>query len=573
MVERHFAFKGEPFSLTSSDPAIFYRSRQHWLAESFLEYALESQGQFALLTGEVGCGKSLLVSRLMSKLGDDVTVGLINRSYRGLSSIQPLVAQALNAGQHAPGRRTLLIVDEAQNLSADLLEELRLLSNGNSKETVLQILLVGQSELRATLKRPELRQFAQRISAHFHLAALKDHQTHAYIQYRLQMVGGDLALFTTDAMDFVHAHTGGVPRLINQLCHYALVQATTAKRLRIDLDLMKAATQEFRGGFAFQFDSKPVRAHEHANAGMPAAAARPLRGLKVPPRVRQLPAQIARLPARVQRIMRRPAVAAASLVIIAAVAGLVTWRAATKPVAAYHEASRSTAAPPLASVQPAPSAATVAPAAVAAAPATVPTPVSRPLAVPVASPPPSATHAASARGTWFLNRAIDRLNAGDPAGAQRLMAQASAAGARSEDLADLKTGIDSQNLELRLMSTAEQIQADIASDSLLEPAADSAEKRYQEMANQSPSDPLTLRARRDLQRALLSHAQNATRKGQFDVAQRFLVAAGRVGPSAEVTSLQEQLRDEMSRAPAGEGSPRQMTAADPIAAQTPAHRE
>src|SRR5579862_3043020 len=96
---RHFAFKGEPFSLTSSDPAIFYRSRQHWLAESFLEYALESQGPFALLTGEVGCGKSLLVSRLMSKLGDDVTVGLISRSLRGLPSIQPLVAHALDVGR------------------------------------------------------------------------------------------------------------------------------------------------------------------------------------------------------------------------------------------------------------------------------------------------------------------------------------------------------------------------------------------------------------------------------------------------------------------------------------------
>jgi general secretion pathway protein A len=214
MDERHFGFTTDPFSL-ASDPTIFYRSRQHWMAESFLEYAMESQGVISLLTGDVGCGKSLLVSRLLNKLGDTVTIGLINRPHGRLQWIHDLVASSLgieHRGEsdsaiyemlassfqrdYTRGRRTLLIIDEAQNLSVEILEELRLLSNVNSRNNFLQILLVGQPELRKKLIRPELLQIAQRISAQFHLSPLKSFETHAYIRFRLQAVGANPSMFT-----------------------------------------------------------------------------------------------------------------------------------------------------------------------------------------------------------------------------------------------------------------------------------------------------------------------------------------------------------------------------------------
>jgi type II secretory pathway predicted ATPase ExeA len=141
--------------------------------------------------------------------------------------------------EYAQGRRTLLIFDEAQNLSADALEELRLLSNVNSeKDLVLQVLLVGQPELRQTLSRPDLRQFAQRISVDFHLRPLDVAESQAYIRHRLLVAQGDADTFMPDTIEFIHRRTSGIPRLINQLCDIALVYAFADGRTRIDRNLM-----------------------------------------------------------------------------------------------------------------------------------------------------------------------------------------------------------------------------------------------------------------------------------------------------------------------------------------------
>jgi type II secretory pathway predicted ATPase ExeA len=257
MYERHFGFKSKPFALTP-DPAFLYLSRQHAMAMTMLEYGLESQAAFSLLTGDIGSGKTTMVRRLLRGLGDQVAVGLISNAHGSFKSIHGWALSALGIApsddsdvaryealvdsfvrEYAKGRRTLLILDEAQNLSVDVLEELRLLSNVNSEtDLVLQILLVGQPELRAKLSRPELRQFAQRVSVDFHLKPLDRKETHAYIRHRLTVAGGKATLFLPEAIEFIYARTNGVPRLLNQLCDMALVYGFAEGRMSIDADLV-----------------------------------------------------------------------------------------------------------------------------------------------------------------------------------------------------------------------------------------------------------------------------------------------------------------------------------------------
>ena len=267
MYERHFGFTAKPFALTP-DPAFLYPSRQHAMALTMLEYGLESQAAFSLLTGDIGSGKTTLVRKLLRQLGDQVAVGLISNTHGRFKSIHGWALSALGIApkddtdiavyealvdsfvhEYAKGRRTLLIFDEAQNLSIEVLEELRLLSNVNSeKDLVLQILLVGQPELRDKLSRPELKQFAQRVSVDFHLRPLDRHETHAYIGHRIRVAGGDAALFLPEAIEFMHARTNGVPRLLNQLGDFALVYAFADGRTSIDADLIAQVVRDRSSG-------------------------------------------------------------------------------------------------------------------------------------------------------------------------------------------------------------------------------------------------------------------------------------------------------------------------------------
>jgi general secretion pathway protein A len=269
MYERHFGFTVKPFAMTP-DPAFMYPSRQHAMALTMLEYGLESQAAFSLLTGEIGSGKTMLVRKLLRQLADQVVVGLVSNAHGRFESIHGWALSALGitpAGdsdiakyealvdsfvrEYAKGRRTLLIFDEAQNLSIEVLEELRLLSNVNSeKDLILQILLVGQPELRAKLSRPKLKQFAQRVSVDFHLMPLERIDTHAYIRHRLTIAGGDPALFLPEAVESVHSRTGGVPRLLNQLCDYALIYAFADGRKTIDADLIAQVMRDRKSGHA-----------------------------------------------------------------------------------------------------------------------------------------------------------------------------------------------------------------------------------------------------------------------------------------------------------------------------------
>jgi general secretion pathway protein A len=269
MYRRHFGFTVKPFAMTP-DPAFLYASRRHAMALTMLEYSLESQAPFAVLTGVIGSGKTTLVRKLMQQLSNEVKVGLVTHTHSRFQSVHGWVLSALGVTpkgtsdvglyealqhslihQYAKGGRTLLIIDEAQNLSLEILEELRLLSNINSeKDLLLQILLVGQRELRIKLSRPELRQFAQRVSVFFDLKRLEREETHEYVRHRLKVAGGDPALFRPESIDLIHARTGGVPRLVNLMCDFALVYGFADRRTEIDGELIAQVVRDCSNGIA-----------------------------------------------------------------------------------------------------------------------------------------------------------------------------------------------------------------------------------------------------------------------------------------------------------------------------------
>jgi general secretion pathway protein A len=263
MYEKYFHFSSKPFAM-NPDPGFLYPSSQHAAALTMLEYALESQAPFCLLTGEIGSGKTTLLRHFLRGLGDKITVGLISNTHGQFRSIHPWALSSLGVAPHddsdiaqyealidffvheyRKGRRTLMVVDEAHNLTPSILEELRLLSNVNSeKDLSLQVLLIGQPELRTKLEQPELEQFAQRVSVDFHLGPLTLEDARAYIRHRLTVAGGDASLFHAEAISVIHGHTVGVPRLINQLCDLALVYAFAEQQRTIDAQLLQHVLQD-----------------------------------------------------------------------------------------------------------------------------------------------------------------------------------------------------------------------------------------------------------------------------------------------------------------------------------------
>ncbi len=257
MYESFYGLKAKPFSLLP-DPAYLFHSRQHQVALSLLEYAVNNQLTLSAMSGEVGSGKTTLVRELINKLGDGVTVGLISNTHRSFGNLMQWVCAAYGLPgrgkdkaelyndfvdfllqQYAQGRRTLLIVDEAQNLDAETLEEVRLLTNVNADEhLVMQLLLVGQPELHDLLKRHELRQLAQRIGVFARLGPLDEKETADYVRHRIQVVGGSPNLFHKNALRLIHWNSAGIPRVINTLCELALVYGYADGKKRIDATLI-----------------------------------------------------------------------------------------------------------------------------------------------------------------------------------------------------------------------------------------------------------------------------------------------------------------------------------------------
>lgn len=241
----HFGLRERPFAL-APDPGFLYWSPHHRSAYAMLDYGLGTHAPITLLTGEIGAGKTTLVHHFIDSLTDEVIVGVISNARAGQNGIMRRVCMTLELNpppgadpadlftlvqdfllrEHQRGHRVLLIIDEAQNLDRDALEDLRMLTNINAgREEVLQLLLVGQPELRDLIRQPGMAQFAQRVAASYHLPNLDSDSVAAYIATRLKAAGGKPGIFSRQAADLIHRATNGTPRLVNQLCDLAMTYA------------------------------------------------------------------------------------------------------------------------------------------------------------------------------------------------------------------------------------------------------------------------------------------------------------------------------------------------------------
>ncbi len=257
MYENFFGLTERPFNLLP-DPDFLYLSPQHKLARAYLEYGLTQKLGFVVLTGEIGTGKTTLIRSLLKAQAGKQRLGVLYQTSFDAEDLLELLLKEFEIPGHSHsrasrlsafndflikaygrGEHVVLIVDEAHNLGAAALEELRLLSNIQAdKEPLLQVILVGQPDLRDRLRQPSLRQLAQRVGVHFHLQPLDEQETKEYIQFRLAKAGGS-GIFTPSALDMIFACTQGVPRRINAWCDLALVAAYAEGRHEIEGEFLE----------------------------------------------------------------------------------------------------------------------------------------------------------------------------------------------------------------------------------------------------------------------------------------------------------------------------------------------
>lgn len=263
MYESYYGFNERPFSLLP-DPDFLYLSKSHETALTLLEYSFMSQAGFTVITGEIGSGKTTLSRYMLNQMSGEVTIGLITNAQKSFGELLQWVLlafgldyknrtkvelyQAFNEfliDEYSKNHRTVLMIDEAQNLSIETMEELRMLSNINAdKHQVLQMVLLGQPELRSMLRRPELEQFSQRISVDFHLKRLDEEETKAYIKHRLTVAGGNPDLFDDEACEAAFMLSHGTPRIINRVCDLALVYGFAEEQQQITAEIMLEVTMD-----------------------------------------------------------------------------------------------------------------------------------------------------------------------------------------------------------------------------------------------------------------------------------------------------------------------------------------
>ncbi|MEW6109957.1 MAG: AAA family ATPase [Nitrospirota bacterium] len=260
-----FNLTEKPFSL-APDPRYLYMSRQHWEALAHLMYGVDDDWGFALITGEVGTGKTTLCRFLIEQLPDDTEVAFIINpkltveellaaicdEFRiqypeGNTSVKVFI-DLINAyllDVHSRARKSLLIIDEAQCLSSELLEQLRLLTNLETNQSkLLRIILLGQPELRDKLSEPGLQQMSQRITARYHIGPLSKKEVADYVDHRIRIAGAKDLLFTAPSVNKLHRLSGGIPRLINLICDRALLGACLQKQSIINRATLSMAARE-----------------------------------------------------------------------------------------------------------------------------------------------------------------------------------------------------------------------------------------------------------------------------------------------------------------------------------------
>ena len=268
MYESFYALRQKPFSITSS-PSFLFLSQRHKEAMAHLTYGIKERAGFIELTGEIGTGKTTLCRALLNQLDEKTKSAFIfNSNLSETQLMQTIVSDlGIQTGQKTKGglfsdlnaflieqlrlgHNVVIILDEAQNLSLKMLEQIRMLSNLESEnEKLLQIVLVGQPELRDKLKRPELRQLRQRIAVRYHIGALDREEVAQYIAHRLRLAGenGKGPIFDEAAIDEIYRYSGGIPRVINLVCNKALLAGFVMEERNINGDIAKQAVLELEG--------------------------------------------------------------------------------------------------------------------------------------------------------------------------------------------------------------------------------------------------------------------------------------------------------------------------------------
>ena len=264
MYFKFFGFKESPFNMTPNS-RYFFESAKHTEALSTLIYAVEERKGFVVITGDIGSGKTTVCRTLLNKLNSTTQTALITNTHLSGRDILCNILEDLEV-EYEPGSKSALlaqlnhylieqlrsdqnvvvIIDEAQNLRPSVLEEVRMLSNLETEnEKLIQIILLGQPELKKKLALPKLEQLRQRIAVFYHLAPLTEKETKSYVLYRLKIASGtDRQYFTEEALDEVYQFSGGVPRLINSICDSALLNGFIYEKDIIDGELMREVVSE-----------------------------------------------------------------------------------------------------------------------------------------------------------------------------------------------------------------------------------------------------------------------------------------------------------------------------------------
>ena len=263
----YFQLKAEPFNI-APNPNLLFPSNRHQEAIGYLRYGLRGAGGFVMLTGEVGTGKTMVSRAVLGDLPDNIKVAyILNPTLNNIQLLKSVCEsfeieiddendhKCLSDGlqkflieQYHQGHSCLLVIDEAQHLATEALEQLRLFTNIETNDKkLLQIILIGQPELQEKLNTRELRQLAQRITARYHLLPLTQDETFAYINHRIQAVGGIRPLFEKKAMQLIYSFGKGTPRLINLLADRALMGAYATNQLQVNGKLVRQAAKEILG--------------------------------------------------------------------------------------------------------------------------------------------------------------------------------------------------------------------------------------------------------------------------------------------------------------------------------------